>query len=286
MTEFKLPDLGENVAGGDVVQVLVKEGDVIRPEQPVIEIETDKAVVEVPCPVGGRVAKVHVQPGQAIKVGAALVSIEEGGSTAAAPAVAESAPAKPQPASRPAAEHPEGDRDPSRDREGAVVAAQGSAGSDGRGSETAAGASVTASGRVASRAPRPVGPPPQPRLGEGEPIPAGPATRRLARELGVDLREVAAAFPGERLTESHVKNFVKQRLSAPVSTPPAGGPPTVTVPPLPDFAQWGPVERVAFTTLQRKTADHLSAAWHVAPHVTHFDEADVTALEGLRKRFQ
>lgn len=261
MRDFKLPDLGENIASGDIVQVLVKEGDVINPEQPVAEIETDKAVVEVPAPFGGRVAKVHIQPGQKVKVGATLVSIDDG--EAAAPAGADETPAAAAPA---AARAPAAESKPAPQVEPAG---------------TTPPAPVVPS-MPPNKISRPVGPPPQPKLSEGAPLPAGPATRRLARELGVNLRDVAAAYPEQRLTEEHVKRFVREGHAAAATAAP-GAVPAV---PLPDFAQWGPIERVPFSSLQRKTADLLSAAWLTAPHVTQFDEADVSALESLRKRYQ
>jgi pyruvate dehydrogenase E2 component (dihydrolipoamide acetyltransferase) len=305
LKDFKLPDLGENIESGDIVQVLVKEGDVISPEQPVVEIETDKAVVEVPCPFGGRIVKVHIQPGQKVKVGATLVTVEE--AEGAAPA----GPAAEAPAQAPA-KAPEAAK--AADAETAQPAVAGKApppatpapptAPPARAEEPAAprpeqpaaapydilkpepaAATPTGPSPGRSKVSRPVGPPPQPKLAEGEPIPAGPATRRLARELGVDLSEVAAANPGERLTEEHIKRFVRER-SAGLHAAPAGAGPAVHVPPLPDFAQWGPVERVPFSSLQRKTAEHLSASWLIAPHVTQCDEADVTELEALRKRFQ
>ena len=261
MKDFKLPDLGENIASGDIVQVLVKEGDVIRPEQPVAEIETDKAVVEVPSPFGGRVAKVHIQPGQKVKVGATLVTIEDGdaGAAAAPPAETETpaAPAAP----------------PEPPPQTEVLQPEPAA--------TTPAPAAPAPSAPPNKVSRPVGPPPQPKLGEGEPIPAGPGTRRLARELGVDLRAVAEAYPDQRLTEDEVKRFVREGHSAAT-----GAPGAVAAPPLPDFGQWGPIERIAFSSLQRKTADLVSAAWLTAPHVTQYDEADVGALEGLRKRYQ
>src|SRR5947209_19001001 len=82
MTEFKLPDLGENIASGDVVSLLVKEGDIVKPQQDVIEIETEKAVIPVPSSVGGRVAKIHVKPGDTVKVGQVLLSLEEAAAAA------------------------------------------------------------------------------------------------------------------------------------------------------------------------------------------------------------
>lgn len=309
MKDFKLPDLGENVAGGDIVQVLVKEGDVIKPEQPVVEIETDKAVVEVPCSFGGRIAKVYVEPGQKIKVGAPLVSVDEDGSVAAAGVVAEaptqasgSASTGATPAAQAAAEETAAPPRGGKAAPPASTTAERRAGAPPAPTPGAAAASPQEAPEAVlrpqpaaatpvpvpqSKVSRPVGPPPQPRLLEGEPVPAGPATRRLARELGVDLREVAATFPGERLTEEHVKRFVKEHGTAEREAP-AGGMTVagVQAPALPDFEQWGAVERVPFSSVQRKTAEHLSAAWLIAPHVTQFDEADVTSLEDIRKRFQ
>lgn len=257
MRDFKLPDLGENIAAGDIVQVLVKEGDVVKPEQPVVEIETDKAVVEVPSPFAGKVTKVHVKPGQKVKVGATLVSIDEGEASAAAPAPAAEAPPAPAAATPPNAT-------PQSELAAAPTAAPSTPPSP------------------PNKISRPVGPPPQPKLSEGEPLPAGPATRRLARELGVDLRAVAEAYPNQRLTEDDVKRFVREgNRAAAVAAPGAAA-----APPLPDFAQWGPIDRVPFSSLQRKTAEQMSLSWLTSPRVTQFDEADVGALEALRKRYQ
>jgi pyruvate dehydrogenase E2 component (dihydrolipoamide acetyltransferase) len=264
LKDFKLPDLGENIASGDIVQVLVKEGDIIRAEQPIAEIETDKAVVEVPSPFAGKVAKVHIQPGQKVKVGATLLSIDDGAAAAAAPATEAPAPADQAPPAAPAAEAP-----PKTE----VLRPEPAA-------ETPVPAPA-AQPAPANKVSRPVGPPPQPKLSEGEPIPAGPATRRLARELGVDLRAVAEAYTDHRLTEDDVKRFVREGHSAAAAAPGA-----VAAPPLPDFAQWGPIERVPFSSLQRKTADLMSVSWLTSPHVTQFDEADVGSLEALRKRYQ
>ena len=101
-TEFKLPDLGENIASGDVVTVFVSAGDVVKPGQALLEVETDKAVIEVPCPPGGRIASVLVKKGDTVKVGQALVTLEPAGAAAAAatapakPAAAAPAPARAQ----------------------------------------------------------------------------------------------------------------------------------------------------------------------------------------------
>ena len=242
MKEFKLPDLGEGIEAGDIVQVLVAEGDTIVAEQTVVEIETDKAVLEVPCPFAGKVTKVHVSVGDHVPVGATIATLDADGEVAEAPAAEADEPAPAAAEPTPSVPQPE-----------------------------------------APAAPEPA-PAVQPAPATEQPVPAGPATRRLARELGVDLRAVAGVNPGVRLTKEHVKAFVRDRQSG--GAPAAAVGIAVAPPPLPDFTQWGEVERVPFTSLQRKTAAHVSVGWSLAPHVTQFDSADITALETLRKRYR
>ena len=256
--DFTLPDLGEGVKGGDIVNVLVAEGDQVRAEQAVVEIETDKAVMEVPCSLAGTVVKVHVKQGEHVLVGATLLTIETdvGGTGSATEGKAKPATATP-PASPPPAKP-------------AVPVAVTSA---------AAPAPMPAPSKTpaASMASLAV---------TDEVVPAGPAARRLARELGVELQSVASANPGMRITEEIVKAFVKQGMEsrAAGSGVAVGG--GIAVPALPDFSRWGRIERVPFTSLQRKTADNLLAGWSMAPHVTQFDLCDITRLESLRKRFR
>ncbi len=283
--DFKLPDLGEGIHEGDVVQVLVSEGDTIKPDQPVVEIETDKAVLEVPCPFGGKVTKVHVKVGDQASVGSPLVSVE---TNAQAPAKAEAS----GPQAPPAAPKKES-------RQAAAKPAEASKPAEPKGAEKPQAAPPRKPPEKEKPAAREAGPEARKPKAEDEharvarsagsiialpsaeeQVPAGPATRRLARELGVDLRSVAAMFKGERLTEDHVKAYVREGRGVAHAT---GGP--AAEPPLPDFAHWGPIERVALSSLQRKSAEHMSAAWS-APHVTQFDVADITALELLRQRYR
>ncbi len=259
--EFKLPDLGEGVAGGDVVAVRVAVGDQIQPEQIVAEVETDKAVLEVPCPFGGRVLEVRIKPGDHIEVGQVLLTVAEAGSEAAV-AAAPKAPAEEK---------------GQKATEGAVAAEP----------SEASKAPAPKPPKAAAKPEPTSAPPPTPALesaGGEDTVPAGPGTRRLARELGVDLREVARLYPGKRLGEEDVKAYVKKMMTggAVVATGAVGA----VAPELPDFAQWGPVERRPFSTLQRKTAANLAVGWSSAPHVTQFDDADITALEAFRKRFR
>jgi pyruvate dehydrogenase E2 component (dihydrolipoamide acetyltransferase) len=243
--EFKLPDLGEGLTEAEIVQVLVAEGEEIKEDQPVLLVETEKAQVELPSPYGGRVARVHVQAGQRVKVGAVLLSLADvaGGAPAPAP---------PASAARPA---------PAAPRPAAAVAP----------------------------------PPAAPGLAPA----ATPATRRLARELGVDLARVRGSGPGGRISDDDVRAAAGRPPSAPAPTAegpsapaslpteparPLAGP--VELPPLPRFEQWGPVEREPLRGIRRRSAEHLALAWAVIPHVTQHDQADVTELETMRRRHQ
>lgn len=268
--EFKLPAVGENVEKADIGQVLVKEGDTISPEQVVLEVETDKAVFELPCPHGGTVKKVHVKSGDSVGIGATLLTIEEAapaGKAAApqaAPAAGKAEPEKPEPAPAPE-----------------PVPAPAPA-------KTAAPAVATAP----AAAPRPAAPAAKPDSaapeGNGEakaPAPAGPATRRLARELGVDLHRVSGTGPGGRITPEDVQGFVRTLIANVDAGKATSTSTSREVPPLPDFSQFGTVERQPLSKLMRTAAANLSLAWNVIPHVTQHDLADITDLESGRKRF-
>ena len=242
--EFRLPDLGEGLTEAEVVEVLVREGDVIAEDAPLLEVETDKAKVEIPSPMGGRVEKIHVAPGQTVQVGAVLVTFADAAAGAA-----------PRPAARAAAPAP------------------------------AAAARVPA-------APAP----PAPARAAGPP-PATPSTRRLARELGVDLAAVAGSGPGGRITDEDVRAHSGGGRAAAAPAAPAartapapaspGGPAKplaavgLTPPALPRFEQWGPVERVPLSHLRRTIAERMALSASLVPHVTHFDRADITELEAI-----
>lgn len=240
---FSLPDLGEGLTEAEIIAVLVREGDVIREDAPLLEVETDKAQVEIPSPMGGRVEKVHVVPGQTVKVGALLVTFADNG----APASSGAPPARPAPG---------------------VIAA--------------AAPPARATGSPTARAAAPA---------QG-PVAATPATRRIARELGVDLRTVAGTGPGGRVLEGDVRAAAAGPPGAPA--PPAAesapGPakPLAGVglepPPLPRFEQWGPVERVALSHLRRTIAERMALSAALIPHVTHFDRADITDLDAIIAR--
>jgi pyruvate dehydrogenase E2 component (dihydrolipoamide acetyltransferase) len=259
--ELKLPDLGEGVEEGDVVGVHVTEGDTVEKDQTVIEVETEKAVLPVPSDTAGKVSKVHVKEGDTISVGATLLTFAgEGEEAPEKEEKAEEEAPKEKPAEK---EKPKAEQPAAKKKEEAPAKEKPEQKPE----------------KEAKPAARKEEEKPAAAPAKGEPIPAGPATRRLARELNVDLEAVAQAHPGERLTEEHIKEYARRSRG---EAAPAGAPET---PELPDFTKWGPVERKKFTSLQRKTAAHLHTGWRVAPHVTQFDEADVTAMEALRKRY-
>ena len=258
--DFKLPDLGEGLTEAEIVKVLVREGEVIAEDAPLLEVETDKAQVEIPSPMAGRVERVHVQPGQTVKVGAVLVSFADAHGVAAA-----ATPAPGRATAAPAA--------PAAARTAAPIAA----------APAAAGTRRT----------------------DGGPPPATPATRRLARELAVNLASVTGSGPAGRITDADVRAAAgggagagapassvapSPRSTVPsVPTEPArpAGParPLAAVglqpPPLPRFEQWGPVERVPLTHLRRTIAERMALSAALVPHVTHFDRADITELDAV-----
>ena len=252
--DFKLPDLGEGLTEAEIVRVLVAQGDEIKEDQAVLLVETEKAQVELPSPFGGRVAAVHVQAGQRVKVGAVLLSFADGGGAARSATPASAPPAR-------------------------------------------------------AAAPAPSAPAPAAAPATGLPPAATPSTRRLARELGVDLAHVRGTGPGGRVSDEDVRAAAGARGAAPAPATPgspaapsssAARPPVpagpaeaarplaspIALPPLPRFEQWGPVEREPLRGIRRRSAEHLSLAWAVIPHVTQHDQADVTELETMRRRQQ
>lgn len=280
--EVKLPNLGDGVDDGDVLEVLVKEGDTVAKDQGILEIETGKATMQVPSAAAGKVLKVHVTAGQKVSVGTLLLTLEGAGAPAAAPAAAPAPPAAPpEPkaaAPAPAAEAP----------------------------KPAAPAPAPAAPKAAP-APvqplRPVAPAPVPvaaepvdesavateNLSEAE-VAAGPAVRRFAREVGVDLARVTGSGPSGRITRDDVLAVVRQANQA-ASTPatkaapaadgvaPAAAPAAAPA----DRDNWGPIRVEKMTKIRRTIAAKMHQSWSTVPRVTNFDDADVTELERIRQ---
>jgi len=269
MFEFKLPDLGEGIHEGEILKWHVQPGDVVREDDALVEVETDKAAVTIPSPKAGRVMSTAGKPGDIVHVGDVLAVIEDTeGREDAEKGVRRSAEAL-------------------RQGSGQGPSAQRSASAD------AAFLSAPAAGALSERSESKGSPP----------VPAAPATRKLARELGVDLRRVTPTGPAGRVTPEDVRKHAEgredaekgDRLAAQTPGMPAAGAlsergeskgsiPLLDLEPLPDFAAFGPVEREPLRSIRRKTARRMVTSATLVPHVAHMDEADVTELEELRRR--
>jgi pyruvate dehydrogenase E2 component (dihydrolipoamide acetyltransferase) len=286
--EFKVPELGENVEQGDVTRLLVKVGDTIAREQPVVELETDKATIEVPSSVAGTVREIKVKQGDKVKVGAVILTVDENGAGAAKQA--DEKEAKPEPEQK-AAPEPAPTAAPEPPPKAAPEPAPRAAREPAPKAEQKPEKIVSMPRREASQPA--AAPPPEPRADAGPAAPAAPSVRRLAREIGVDINDVQGGGQGGRISDEDVKEHARRILSSIPSTAlgasgsvarPAGVPsPSV---PLPDFSKWGEIERQPMSNIRRKTAEHLSHAWNTIPHVTQFDQADITPMEELRAKFR
>jgi len=232
---FKLPDLGEGIHEGEVLAVPVDVGQEVKEGDIILEVETDKAAVEIPSPFNGRVQEIFVKPGDVVNVGDVMMTFSNGQDVQAAD--------RKKPAAKP----------------------------------TAVPDAVSAAPQV----------PPAHRDG---PVPASPATRRVARELGVDLHQVTPTGPAGLVTAEDVRGFAakgKIETDVPAAEPAAAvevQPADISIPPLPDFSKWGKVERVPFRSIRRATARQMSLAWSQIPHVNSQDVIDVTRLEAFRQK--
>ena len=260
-SEFKLPDLGENITSGDVVTVHVAEGDVIKPGQTLLEVETDKAVIDVPCGSGGRIAKVLVKKGDTVKVGQALVLLDAAGAGAPAAAPPKTASAASATPPKPAAAAPVAPP-------AVAVAAQPAP------VQAVAPAASPANG--AGRKAAPVAEPPAV-AAVASVEPAGPAVRRLARELGVDLARVRGSGPAGRIVREDVIAAVRQAAGS------GSGVRSRAESSATDRDDWGPVRREQMSRMRKTIAANMARSVSTIPHLTNFDDADVTELESLRK---
>lgn len=248
--EFKLPELGENITSATIVGVLVNVGDQIKAGQAVLELETDKAVLEVPSNVGGTVTAVHVKAGEEVGIGQVLLTLEQAAAAATPPPAAATPPG---PATPPAAAPP-----PAAATPPAPAA------------PPPPPAVETPPAAVPAPAPEPTP--------AGEAAPASPSVRRFARELGVEVGEVVGSGPAGRVSLEDVKTHVRTRAGGRAAAAPAAGP-------LSEFSKWGPVQREKMSNVRRATARNLSQSWLAVPMVTQFDRADITELEQWRSQY-
>jgi len=256
--EFKLPDLGEGIFEGEIADILVSVGDEVAEDQPILEVETDKATVEITSPFSGKVSEIKVNKGDLAEVGDVLLVFDGEAVTA------EEEEAHPAPKEAKEKEQPE-EKQP-----------------------------VEEEAEEEAEKPAP----------SGGPAPAAPSTRRLARELSVDIQQVRGSGPGGRVTPQDVKAFAEGGAKKPEARParkeekPAGkparaaeqistfSPSAIPVPELPDFTRWGEIERVPLRSVRRSTARHMALAWSQIPHINHKDVADITRLEAVRGKLK
>jgi pyruvate dehydrogenase E2 component (dihydrolipoamide acetyltransferase) len=257
-TDIKLPELGENIEGGDVLRVMVKPGDAIKKDQPVLELETDKATIEVPSSSSGVVKEIKVKAGEKVKVGQTIFTVDENGAGAAAKTEGAVA-TKPTGDAEPA----KADEPPRQEKRKADVVEM-------KPSKPAAAAAAPAASKPAEQA----------KAADAASIPAAPSARRLARELGVNIQDIQGSGPGGRIAMDDVTAYARRHVSGAGASRPAAA----SADALPDFSKWGAVERKAMTGVRRTTAHRLTQAWNTVPHVFQHDRADITGIEALRKR--
>ncbi len=300
-TEVRLPALGEGVERADVVRVLVVPGDTVAIDQPLLEIETDKATVEVPSPVAGTVAAVAVEAGASLPVGGLIASLEAAG---AAPDAAADTPAADATTTEAAAATAVGTAAtavPAPSQSGAEPPAPGATRSPAT-PAPAIGAAAPGPTTAATPTPLPTSPaPPAPAIvappassppadapAQGFPAPvsrrralAAPSVRKLAREIGVDIDAVEGSGANGRVSLDDVKAHAKRAMAQLRARAPAPAQPSA--PELPDFSRWGPIERTPMRNVRRAVARRMSTSWQTVPHVTQHDRADVGELEAVRR---
>src|SRR5579883_1002314 len=317
---MRLRELGENVDSGELTKVLVSICDTISKDQALLELETEKATIEVPSPVSGVVKELHVQEGRKIKVGDLLFTVEEAGngSERKQKSKEEATPAQPPRLERLNTEAPRFDAAksqeehvprPAMEEERAEPSAEPE--HPRRSDDNKVAESESRERLSASASPnRPQQAPMQQEIGKSaaaqtpgeaehqetvipfrtesaEPsrrpalAPASPAIRRFARELGIDINKVTGTGPEGRIDEEDIKNYAREIISRVDSA--RSVPSGLT--PIPDFSKWGEIERKPMSSVRRVTAQHLAQAWQNIPQVTQFDNADITELEAASSRF-
>lgn len=237
--DVKLPNLGEGADSGTVVNIFVKEGDKIAKDQPLLELENEKAVATIPSTASGTVSKIYVKNGDKISVGGRIIAVAEGGAPAPAAPAARPEPkvAKPR-AVQPVAELPE----------------------------------------EAEENFEPV------EQGNGE-VAAAPSIRRLANELGIDLTKIRGSEHGGRIVISDVRNYIQRLIRAAQAPKPAGAAAEKPAPEKIDFSKWGEISKKPMSSLRKIISRRMVENWNAIPHVTQFDDADLTKVLELRKKY-
>jgi len=293
IVEVLLPEISENVDSGDVTKVLVAQGDTVAVDQALIELETEKAVFEVPSTAAGVVAEINLKPGDSVKVGGVIAKIETE-AKAGAQASQTAPPPKTDEAPQPAQQARESEPAPAP-----APKAEEAPKSSAPARAPAPAPSAPAPRKPETVAARASAPPAEEPTADsikntvvavakdsGAPAAASPTVRRLARELGVDINQVRGSGSSGRISSEDVQNFAKSIITGAAGD--GGGRGAVGFAPaaraLPDFTRYGDVERQPMSKVRTLTAQNLAYAWTSVPHVTQHDDADITTLEAARKK--
>ena len=261
--EIRIPAVSEGVTEGIVVAIVVAVGDEVEVDQTILELETDKAVIDIPSPVAGKIVEISVSEGDSVAIDAVIMQIDADDGAQKTDVVEPESSDEDQP-------EPE-----ARSDEQAVDKPEPDVSTS---TEPAQPIAVNEESDVDLTSVR-----------RGDQVaPAAPSVRRLARDLGVDIYQVQGTGPGGRISEANVRNFVRdtmQRIT--------GGGPAPTVHgefpglhgqrPLPDFTRWGDVSREPLSRIRELTADAMSYAWSTIPMVTQYDHARISEIEAFRK---
>jgi pyruvate dehydrogenase E2 component (dihydrolipoamide acetyltransferase) len=280
LKEIKLPEVSDNVETGDVIKILVSVGDKIKVDQPIIELETDKAMFEVPSSEEGTVKEINVKEGESIKIGSVILKLESNGEDVKKETEAESksqTEIKAESKGVSKSENKAEEKSESRDEENKTAKSE-----DEKKSENIENKAEDKKASYSDKE--------QSQLllkSEESPVynaggisaPASPSVRRLARELGVEIDDVSGSGPGGRIDEDDVKGFVKSKMTSGSSGI------SVSNKSLPDFKKWGAVEIQPMNKIRTVTAESMSYAWSTIPMVTQNDKADITAMEEFRKKY-
>jgi pyruvate dehydrogenase E2 component (dihydrolipoamide acetyltransferase) len=244
--DVRVPRLAEGVESATVANVLVAPGDRIEKDQVILELETEKAVGPIPSPIAGEVARIHVKAGDEVSVGQPLITLNEAaGAAKAAPAEKPAPPA-----------------------------------------ETKAPRAAPA-----AAAPRAAAPPPASAYryesASGAPPPAAPSVRKIAGELGIDLARVKGSERGGRITIADLRSYIAalQQRPADGAAPAAAVPTEKPAAQAIDFSRWGPVEKKPLTSVRRTIGQRMHESWSAIPHVTQFEDVDITNITNLRKQY-
>jgi pyruvate dehydrogenase E2 component (dihydrolipoamide acetyltransferase) len=246
--DVKLPKLGEGVDSGVVVSILVREGDQIAEGQTILELENEKAVAPIPSPVSGTVTQIYVKEGAQLSVGQSMLSVAPAG---AIPTAAKAIPPEPGPEATPE----RGPTIPSTPARSAAIVEPEFA---------------------------------EPATPAALPPPAAPSIRKLARDLGIDLTRVRGSELGGRIVLADLRTYVQRlqtlvfqaKLATP-AVPTAAPPPPESI----DFSKWGPIEKRPMSQIRRVISQRMAENWRTIPHVTHFEEADVTGMLDLKRKY-